>query len=94
MTRCRVDGAGEFTGIGSFQDSDDFGGVPRALVDVGGDVGLVVAIIDDGIGGAVVVRDKPVGGFDWYCSLGIKLPLKPVNCCSIEVGLVGKVDVA
>ena len=50
--------------------------------------------MDDEIGGMVVIRDKPVGGFDWYCSLGIKLPFKPVDCCSIEVGLVGKVDVA
>ena len=86
-----IDGAGEFNVIGPSQGSNDSGGVARALVDVGGEMGLVHVVIDDEVGDAVVVVDEPIGRFIRYCPLSVKLLLDLVNCFSIEVSLVKEV---
>ena len=89
-----VDGAGELDMIGSSQGPDDGGGVPRAFMDVGGEMGLMFGIIDDEVGDMVVVVDKPIGGFIWYCPLSVELLLDLVNCFGIEVSLVKEVGMA
>ena len=89
---CGVDRAGELSGIGPSQGPDDSCGVSRAFVDVGGDVGTVGSVVDDKVGDAVVVGDKPIGGFVQYCSLGIEFGLQSVDCHSIEVCLVSEVS--
>jgi hypothetical protein len=75
LTGGGVDGAGEFLRVGSSQRSDDSSGVPRALVDVRGDVVAALWVGDDKVGDVVVVWDEAIGGFIWYRSLGIDLGL-------------------
>ena len=87
-----IDGAGELNMVGSSQGSDDSGGVPRAFTDVRGEMGLVFGIVDDEVGDAVVIVDKPVGRFIRYCPLSVELLLDLVNCFGIEVGLVEEVS--
>ena len=53
---------------------------------------LVFSFVDDEVGDAVVIVDKPIGGFIWYCPLSIELFLDLVNCFSIEVSLVEEVS--
>ena len=89
-----IDGAGVFDMVGSSQGSDDSGGVTRALVDIGSEMGLVLGVIDDEVGDAVVVVDESIRGFIRYCPLSVKLLLDLVNCFSIEVSLVEEVGAA
>ena len=53
---------------------------------------LVFSFVDDEVGDAVVIVDKPIGGFIWYCPLSIELLLDLVNCFGIEVSLVEEVS--
>ena len=89
-----IDGTGVLDVIGSSQSSDDGRGVTRAFADVGGEVRLVLVVIDDEVGDAVVVVDESIRGFILYCPLSVKLLLDLVNCFGIEVGLVEKVGTA
>ena len=89
-----VDGAGVLNVVGSSQGSNDSGGVARTFADVGGKMGLVLGVVDDEVGDAVVVVDKPIRGFIRYCPLSVELLLDLVNCFGIEVGLVEEVGVA
>ena len=89
-----VDGTREFLCVGSPQRSNDSSGVSRTLADVGGDVVATLQVGDDEVGDAVVVPDVAIGGFVWYCSLGIDFGLESVDSCSIEICLVGEVGVA
>ena len=89
-----VDGAGVFDVVGSSQGSNDSGGVARALADVGGKMGLVLGIVDDEVGDAVVVMDKSIRGVIRYCPLSVELLLDLVNCFGIKVGLVEEVGAA
>ena len=52
---------------------------------------MVLVVVDDEVGDAVVVVDKSIGGFILYCPLSVKLLLDLVNCFGIEVGLVEEV---
>ena len=92
VARGGIDGAGELDVVGSSQGSDDSGGVFWAFADVGGNVRLVFSFVDDEVGDAVVIVDKPIGGFIWYCPLSIELFLDLVNCFGIEVSLVEEVS--
>jgi hypothetical protein len=89
-----IDGAGELLCVGSSQRSDDSGGVPGALANIGGDVVVALWVVDDEVGDAVVVVDEAIGGFIWYRSLGVKLCLDLVDSGGIEVCLVGEVSAA
>ena len=80
--------------IWSSQGPDNGGGVSGAFADIGGEMGLMFVIINDEIGDAVVVMDKPVGGFIQYCPLSIELFLDLVNCFGIEVSLMEEVGAA
>ena len=89
-----VDGAGVLDVVGSSQGSDDSGGVARAFADVGGKMGLVLGVVDDEVGDAVVVVDESIRGVVRYCPLIVKLLLDLVNCFGIEVGLMEEVGAA
>ena len=86
-----VDRAGVLDVVGSPQGSNDGGGVARAFADVGGKMGLVLGVVDDEVGDAVVVMDESIRGFIRYCPLSVKLLLDLVNRFGIEVGLVEEV---
>ena len=94
MARGGVDGAGELLGIGPSQGYDDSCGVSRTLADVGGHVGMAFRVMDDKVRNAVVILDEPIGGFIWYCSLGIEFSLELVDCHGVEVCLVSEVGTA
>ena len=89
-----VDGAGVLDVVGSSQGSNDSGGVARTFVDIGGKVGLVLGVVDDEVGDAVVVVDESIRGVVRYCPLIVKLLLDLVNCFGIEVGLMEEVGAA
>ena len=89
-----IDGAGVFDMVGSSQGSDDGGGVTRALVDIGSEMGLVLGVVDDEVGDAVVVVDESIRGVVRYCPLIVKLLLDLVNCFGIEVGLMEEIGAA
>ena len=89
-----VDGTGVFDVVGSSQGSDDGGGVARAFVDIGGEMGLVFGVVDDEVGDTVVIVDESIRGVVRYCPLIVKLLLDLVNCFGIEVGLMEEVGAA
>ena len=89
-----VDGAGVLDVVGSSQGSNDSGGVARTFADVGGKMGLVLGVVDDEVGDAVVVVDESIRGVVRYCPLIVKLLLDLVNCFGIEVGLMEEIGAA
>jgi hypothetical protein len=55
---------------------------------------VALRVVDDEVGDVVVVVDEAIGGFVWYRSLGVKFCLDSVDSSGIEVCLMSEVGAA